>query len=120
MAVKDGDDLCKHIGHKIETVAYGYDDEDGGEMFAVAVECVDCNEVIIEFAFVEDGEQADVPDVKEEPVICPRCEWSGSSTDSIHLAKMPYLGMVLMPGETIPHGGCPKCGELVYPVWRVS
>ena len=121
MAVQDGDDLCKHIGHKIETVAYGVDDDEGGELYAVAVECADCNEVIIEFAFVDSEEtHVDVPEVKEEEVTCERCEWSGSSNTAVPLAKIPYLGIVLVPGETIPHGGCPICGQLVYPAWNVS
>ena len=45
--------LLAHIGHKIETVAYGQ-----GEPINASVECMDCNEVL----YSEDKERGEVKD----------------------------------------------------------
>jgi hypothetical protein len=111
--VHDGEDLVKHLGHKIEVVAYGYDDEEGGEMYAVAVECRDCNEVILEFTFWEEDD-FDVPPQEDKDVSCAGCSWAGNAKSCVPLARLPYLGLKIKPGETVPYGGCPMCGELVY------
>jgi hypothetical protein len=40
------EDLRKHIGHKIACVCYG---EDGKDPENIAVECEDCEEVLIDY-----------------------------------------------------------------------
>ena len=59
-------DLLAHIGHKIVVVGYG---EDGDGDFAnVAIECEDCNEVLVDFDqpfFEEDAETGDM--------VCSEC-----------------------------------------------
>jgi len=39
-------DLVAHWGHKIEVVTYGGDPEDA---INVAIECEDCNEILLDF-----------------------------------------------------------------------
>jgi hypothetical protein len=112
--VHDGEDLVKHLGHKTEVVAYGYDDDEGGEMFAVAIECTECNEVLLQFTFWENEDYEDVVPPSDD-VVCSHCSWSGNAKKSIPLSRIPYLGLKIRPGETVPHGACPMCGELVYP-----
>jgi len=48
-------DLRKHIGHKVVVVGYGSDGEDPVN---VAIECEDCNEVLVDFdaCYCEDEE----------------------------------------------------------------
>ena len=41
MAVADYDDLVRHWGHETEVVKYGAEN--------VAIECVDCSEVLVDF-----------------------------------------------------------------------
>ena len=45
------DDLRRHIGHKIVCVGYGIDSTENKpyEMVNVAVECEDCNEVLLDY-----------------------------------------------------------------------
>jgi len=45
-------DLSGHIGHKITCVGYGLTDKRGnliGEYHNVAVQCEDCNEILLDF-----------------------------------------------------------------------
>ncbi len=115
----DGDKLAEHCGHKIACVAYGIDDEDGGEMWSVAIECETCNEVLVECNF-------DSPEIEEpyyarsraEDVICERCDWSGISNSAIPLQRIASVILLLKPGQIIPHGACPHCGAFVYAAWR--
>ena len=59
------EDLSRHLGHKIECVAYGpIDSEKGDAGFGrmcsidnIAVECDDCHEVLIDFDRVRNIEQ---------------------------------------------------------------
>ena len=45
---KDGYyDLKKHLGHKIVIVGYGGDED--GDWANIAIECEDCNEVLVDF-----------------------------------------------------------------------
>jgi hypothetical protein len=46
MGVIDYEDLRRHIGHKIVCVCYG---EKGKDPDNVAIECEDCNEVLLDF-----------------------------------------------------------------------
>ena len=46
MGVNSFEDLRRHIGHKIECVCYG---KKGEEPQNVSVECVTCNEVLLDF-----------------------------------------------------------------------
>lgn len=46
-------DLKAHIGHRIECV--GYDEEPLSEPENVAVECIDCYEVILDFDRDDEG-----------------------------------------------------------------
>jgi hypothetical protein len=69
MAVSNFEELFQHIGHKVECVFYGEDDNPRN----VAIECIDCNEVLFEF----DREEEEIDDAdlvrsmftlnKEEP-----------------------------------------------------
>ena len=43
MAVQNYEDLQRHIGHNIVCVSYGQFEDN------VAIECEDCNEVILDF-----------------------------------------------------------------------
>jgi len=120
--VRDQDDLIRHIGHHLDCVSYGHDDGDGGEMYCVAVECLDCNEVIVEFH---------VPNELDEKMIgllgkfsdgfilmaCESCGWSGSSDQIVELSSIPDFGMEFN-SEMVPEGCCPECGSFVYKVGR--
>ena len=46
MAVNSYDELRPHIGHKITCVCYGSEGEDPAN---IAIECEDCNEVLVSF-----------------------------------------------------------------------
>jgi hypothetical protein len=46
MSATNYDDLRRHIGHKIVCVCYGKEGEDPDN---VAVECEDCNEVLLDY-----------------------------------------------------------------------
>jgi phosphopentomutase len=51
MSALDFEDLKRHVGHRIECVTYG------NPAVNVAVECVDCNEVLMDFdKYPEDDE----------------------------------------------------------------
>jgi len=56
MAAHDFEDLKKHIGHRIECVYYG----DPEHPANVAIECTDCNEVLLDF---------DGPEYEEDPEV---------------------------------------------------
>ena len=45
MGAHNFEDLERHLGHDIECVSYGSE----GVVWNVAVECVDCHEVLIDF-----------------------------------------------------------------------
>ena len=119
--ISNGDELREHLGHRIECVPYGVDGDDGGELWSVALECIDCNEVLLEFHFGDDIEEVEFGDevnFKGIPLVCSNCEWSGEWNEIVPLAQIPSLGSKLKPGNPVPHGACPMCGELVYPAWR--
>lgn len=44
MSVQNYDDLAEHYGHNIEVAIYGEGDN-------VAIECNECNEVLLDFDF---------------------------------------------------------------------
>ena len=46
MGANNYEELRRHIGHKVEVVCYGVD---GEEPDNVAIECEDCNEVLLDF-----------------------------------------------------------------------
>jgi len=115
--IHDGDDLLKHVGHKIVTVKYGHDGEDGGELYAVAVECETCNEILLEYTFWEENEVDESTPLNEE-VACVCCRWEGNARECVPLSRIPYLGLRIKPGEGVPFGACPNCGELIRPVWK--
>ena len=46
MSVNNYNELKQHIGHKIVCVCYG---KDGEEPQNVAIECEDCNEVLMDY-----------------------------------------------------------------------
>lgn len=45
--------LLQHVGHNIEIAVYG----DGINIYDVCVECVDCNEVLVDCNYDEDDEE---------------------------------------------------------------
>jgi len=45
MAVHDFDDLMNHVGHELECSTYG----DGAYTANVAIECINCMEVLLDF-----------------------------------------------------------------------
>lgn len=45
--------LLQHVGHNIEIAVYG----DGINIYDVCIECVDCNEVLIDCNYDEDDEE---------------------------------------------------------------
>ena len=54
MGVHNFEDLKRHIGHRLECVAYikngaTAEDLDLDNTVNIAVECIDCNEVILDF-----------------------------------------------------------------------
>lgn len=48
MSATNYQDLINHFGHRIEVVTYGEDETKEGAL-NVAVECVDCCEVLMDF-----------------------------------------------------------------------
>jgi uncharacterized protein with PIN domain len=48
MSAFNFEELKRHVGHKIVCVGYGQD-----EIVNVAVECLDCNEVLIDYSCPE-------------------------------------------------------------------
>ena len=50
MSATNYNELNLHVGHTLECVSYG-------NGYNVAVECVDCNEVIVDFDIIEDDEE---------------------------------------------------------------
>lgn len=59
MGISTFDELKQHIGHQTEIVAYG--NPNSGRLQNVAVECIDCSTVIIDY------------DREEKPLKCIRC-----------------------------------------------
>lgn len=55
MAVHNFEDLRKHHKHEIAVMVYGDDEEESN----VAIECFDCNEVLLDF---DKDEKADEPE----------------------------------------------------------
>ena len=51
MSCTNYEDLKAHLGHKIVCVSYGFD------MVNIAIECEDCNEVILDYDKPERGEE---------------------------------------------------------------
>lgn len=45
MSANSYDDLARHVGHEVEVVFYGTEDEADN----VSCECLTCNEVIVDF-----------------------------------------------------------------------
>lgn len=54
MSVANYEELRRHIGHRVVVVCYG---EEGQDPHNVAIECEDCNEVLLDY---------DHPDIAEE------------------------------------------------------
>ncbi len=50
MAVNSFKELRSHVGHQVEVVVYGIDAN-------VAIECFDCNEVLVDFDNEEEEEE---------------------------------------------------------------
>jgi len=46
MSVNNFDDLIEHVNHKIEIAIYK---DQKGEPVNVAIECLDCNEVLLDY-----------------------------------------------------------------------
>ena len=61
MSVNTYDELRAHIGHKIECVCYGADGEDPDN---IALECVDCSEVLV--SYDQDEEESTVEPYSEK------------------------------------------------------
>lgn len=60
MSVTNYDELIKHKGHKIECVTYGYEDDKGVYYPTnVALECVDCYEVLLDFDIEYEDEKGE-------------------------------------------------------------
>jgi len=57
MSCTNYEDLKAHLGHKIVCVAYGRKTLRGCERVNIAIECEDCNEVIIDFDKPEGREE---------------------------------------------------------------
>lgn len=56
MGAHDFESLREHVGHKMSCVAYGHEDTEHN----VAIECKDCNEVLLDFdKEPEDTDQTD-------------------------------------------------------------
>jgi len=58
MGAHSFDDLLHHVGHKIVCVTYeakaGFGSVDEGDIWNVAVECEDCNTVLMDYEVVKD------------------------------------------------------------------
>ena len=62
MSTANQKDLAQHIGHEIECVAYGDQAKDGeykGQYPNVAIECVTCSEVLLDYDWVSEFESID-------------------------------------------------------------
>lgn len=53
MSVNNFNQLKHHVGHDIQCVMYGYDQN-------VALECHDCSEILLDFDAYEDDDNEDV------------------------------------------------------------
>lgn len=50
-----------------------------------------------------------------ETIKCSECSWSGQEDE---LDPVTHLGERVGPGEEMPLGECPECGELLYEVTK--
>lgn len=63
VGVHSFEELSQHVGHRLECVTYG----DARDTHNVAIECLDCNEVLLDFdneELIEDIEPTNKPEFK--------------------------------------------------------
>lgn len=124
-------DLRNHIGHKIECVAYG----DPNDPENIAVECTDCNEVLMDFDRPDQADESewlvDCPTCgkfiqvqKTDPAVCPKCQCPdidttpASSLEIFYASDQPevcrYCGKARTDWKDVGNRQlhtCPDCGK---------
>ena len=77
MSASNFKELSNHVGHKVEVVTYGKN----GEVWNVAIECMTCNEVLLDFDNLDEcPECGDSVEMEHHLIgdesydICPNCE----------------------------------------------
>jgi DNA-directed RNA polymerase subunit M/transcription elongation factor TFIIS len=95
-------ELSRHVGHDVECVQYANNAN-------VAIECNNCNEVIMDF---------DNPSVKDIKLTCPKCKNDIEYVQIVHIRSLVYekigpdgdpIEYPEIAEELVKHHRCPEC-----------